>query len=113
MAKYNTAEFRAGMKMPKPEKMPRKYGENLGEEDYMKMPRKYEGADTMLMPADKYGKTVDKVLGRSKGRMRGDYNEEPDTGMRKGGMVKKSKPKATKSRGDGCCVKGKTKGRMV
>jgi len=33
-------------------------------------------------------------------------------GMRKGGMVK-SKPKATKSRGDGCCVKGKTKGRMV
>ena len=42
-----------------------------------------------------------------------ERREASRMGMKKGGMVKKSKPKATKSRGDGCCVKGKTKGRMV
>ena len=34
-------------------------------------------------------------------------------GYKKGGMVKKSKPKATKSRGDGIAQRGKTKGRMI
>ena len=38
-------------------------------------------------------------------------------GLKKGGMVKKAKPKAKASsaskRGDGCAQRGKTKGRMV
>ena len=35
-------------------------------------------------------------------------------GMKKGGMVKKAKAKSrsASSRADGCCMKGKTKGRM-
>ena len=31
------------------------------------------------MPADEYGKMIDRTMGESKGRLKGDYNEEPDT----------------------------------
>jgi hypothetical protein len=66
----------------------------------------------MEMPADKYGKMVDKTMGVSKGGKKGDFNEEPDTAP-----VKKYAPGGSVSsaskRADGCCVKGKTKGRMV
>jgi hypothetical protein len=35
-------------------------------------------------------------------------------GMKKGGKVKKmAKGGSASSRGDGCCVKGKTRGRMI
>lgn len=65
------------------------------------------------MPADKYGKMVDKEMGESKEGKKGDFNEEPDTApvvkKAKGGTVKSSASK----RADGCAVKGKTKGRMV
>lgn len=63
------------------------------------------------MPADKYGKMVDKEMGKSEGRMKGDYNEEPDTApvkKAKGGMISSASKRA-----DGCATKGKTRGRMV
>lgn len=64
------------------------------------------------MPADKYGKMVDKEMGESKEGKKGDYNEEPDTApvVKKaaGGMISSASKRA-----DGCVVKGKTKGRMV
>jgi hypothetical protein len=41
-----------------------------------------------------------------------DENDVKTMGLRKGGKVK-AKAKPVKRRGDGCCVKGKTKGRMV
>jgi hypothetical protein len=63
----------------------------------------------MEMPADEYGKMVDKTMGVSKEGKKGDFNEEPDTAplkkMAKGGSASK--------RADGCAVRGKTKGRMV
>ena len=65
----------------------------------------------MEMPADEYGKMVDKEMGKSEGRMKGDYNEEPDTApvkKAKGGSVGSASKRA-----DGCAVRGKTKGRMV
>jgi hypothetical protein len=66
------------------------------------------------MPADEYGKMVDKTMGVSKGGKKGDFNEEPDTAPKKtkkyakGGSVSSASKRA-----DGCAVKGKTKGRMV
>ena len=63
------------------------------------------------MPADKYGKMVDKTMGTSKGGKKGDFNEEPDTAPVKkaaGGMISSASKRA-----DGCAVRGKTKGRMV
>lgn len=63
------------------------------------------------MPADKYGKMVDKEMGKSEGGKKGDYNEEPDTAPVKkanGGMISSASKRA-----DGCAVKGKTKGRMI
>ena len=63
------------------------------------------------MPADKYGKMIDEEMGESKGRMKGDYNEEPDMGSvkkRAGGMISSASKRA-----DGCAQRGKTKGRMV
>ena len=77
------------------------------------MPRKIKGEDAFLMPADKYGKMVDKVLGESKGAKKGDFNEEPDTApkakkepvkMAGGGYVRSA---------DGCAKRGKTRGRMI
>ena len=75
------------------------------------MPRKIKGEDAFLMPADKYGKMVDKTLGESKGAKKGDFNEEPDTAPKKeakkmagGGYVRSA---------DGCVKRGKTRGRMV
>ena len=68
----------------------------------------------MEMPADEYGKMVDKTMGVSKGGKKGDFNEEPDTAPKKtkkyakGGAVSSASKRA-----DGCAVKGKTKGRMV
>lgn len=62
----------------------------------------------MEMPADEYGKMVDKEMGKSEGRVKGDYNEEPDTAP-----VKKAKGGSVSARADGCAVRGKTKGRMV
>ena len=63
------------------------------------------------MPADKYGKMVDKTMGTSKGGKKGDFNEEPDMGpvkKRAGGMISSASKRA-----DGCAQRGKTKGRMV
>lgn len=68
----------------------------------------------MEMPADEYGKMVDKTMGKSEGRMKGDFNEEPDTAPKKvkkyakGGSVSSASKRA-----DGCAQRGKTKGRMV
>lgn len=63
------------------------------------------------MPADEYGKMVDKEMGKSEGGKKGDYNEEPDTApvkKAKGGMISSASKRA-----DGCAQRGKTKGRMV
>ena len=63
------------------------------------------------MPADKYGKMVDKEMGESKEGKKGDFNEEPDTAPVKkaaGGTISSASKRA-----DGCAIKGKTKGRMV
>ncbi len=63
------------------------------------------------MPADKYGKMVDKEMGESKEGKKGDFNEEPDTAPVKkaaGGMISSASKRA-----DGCAQRGKTKGRMV
>lgn len=62
----------------------------------------------MEMPADEYGKMVDKVMGVSKEGKKGDFNEEPDTAP-----VKKAKGGSVSARADGCAIRGKTKGRMV
>jgi hypothetical protein len=65
----------------------------------------------MEMPADQYGKMVDKTMGVSKEGKKGDFNEEPDTApvkKAKGGSVGSASKRA-----DGCAVRGKTKGRMV
>ena len=63
------------------------------------------------MPADEYGKMVDKEMGKSEEGKKGDYNEEPDTAPVKkaaGGMISSASKRA-----DGCAQRGKTKGRMV
>ena len=63
------------------------------------------------MPADEYGKMIDRTMGESKGRLKGDYNEEPDTApvrKAKGGTVSSASKRA-----DGCASRGKTRGRMV
>ena len=65
----------------------------------------------MEMPANEYGKMVDKTMGKSEGRMKGDYNEEPDTApvkKAKGGMISSASKRA-----DGCATRGKTRGKMV
>ncbi len=66
----------------------------------------------MEMPADQYGKMVDKTMGKSEGGKKGDFNEEPDTApakkMAKGGSIGSASKRA-----DGCATKGKTRGRMV
>ena len=67
-----------------------------------------------LMPADKYGEMVDRDMGKSEGRMKGDFNEEPDTApvapkkYAGGGSVGSASKRA-----DGCATRGRTKGRMV
>ena len=60
------------------------------------------------MPADKYGKMVDKEMGVSKEGKKGDFNEEPDKAPKK-----MAKGGSASARADGCVIRGKTKGRMV
>lgn len=55
------------------------------------------------MPADEYGKMVDKTMGVSKGGKKGDFNEEPDT------APKKTKKYAKGGSIDGCAIRGKTR----
>ena len=66
----------------------------------------------MEMPANEYGKMVDRTMGKSEGRAKGDFNEEPDTAPKKkyakGGSVGSASKRA-----DGCVTRGKTRGRMV
>lgn len=63
----------------------------------------------MEMPADQYGKMVDKEMGKSEGAKKGDFNEEPDTAP----VKKMAKGGSASARADGCAVRGKTKGKMV
>ena len=58
-------------------------------------------------------KFADRMGFRQEDKYGGKTKEDMAVKKAKGGMVKKSKPKATKSRGDGIAIKGKTKGRMV
>jgi hypothetical protein len=79
-----------------------------------RMPRKINGEDVFLMPADKYGKMVDKTFGESKGGKKGDFNEEPDTAPK----TTKKEPQKMAGGGyvrsaDGCAQRGKTRGRIV
>lgn len=77
------------------------------------MPRKIKGEDAFLMPADKYGKMVDKVLGESKGAKKGDFNEEPDTAPKTKKEPQKMAGGGYVRAADGCAKRGKTRGRIV
>ena len=46
-------------------------------------------------------------------RLGGEAKKRLDSSKKKGGVIKMAKGGSASKRADGCCVKGKTKGRMV